>query len=217
MLLYGSTNSGHSYKVRSFLLLTETAHQYQWIDLATPRPERPAEFVAAAKFGEVPVLLDQGRILCQSNAILMHLAQTTRRLCGDASQWQAIVEWLFWETNRIGFSVPNLRFSLLWAPQAPEVMTYLRQRALADLQTLDGVLARSEYLLPGAATIADISCSAYLFWLAQCGIPENEFPHVQRWLNCLRSLPGWLHPDDAMQPTPRQGVRASTPAKATPT
>lgn len=202
MLLYGSTNSGHSYKARSFLLLSETAHKYQWIDLATPRPERPAEFVAASKFGEVPVLVDQGRVFCQSNAILLHLAQRTQRFCGDASDWQSIVEWLFWETNRIGFSVPNLRFSLLWAPQAPDVMTYLHQRAIVDLQTLERALSSTEYLLRCGPTIADISCSAYLFWLAQCGIPQDEFPNVQRWLYCLRSLPGWVHPDEAMKPAP---------------
>lgn len=43
MLLYGSTDSGHSYKVRSFLLLCDLAHEYRWVDLDKPRPERLAE------------------------------------------------------------------------------------------------------------------------------------------------------------------------------
>lgn len=202
MLLYGSTDSGHSYKVRSFLLLSDTAHEYHWIDLATPRAERPADFVAVSKFGEVPVLLDQGRALCQSNAILIYLAQQTQAFCGAEHEWQSILEWLCWETNRIGFSVPNLRYALLWSAQSPAVIAYLRQRALADLQVLDQTLSASEFLLPSGATIADISCSAYLFWLAQIGIAEAEFPNIARWLSTLRALPGWLHPDLAMQPKP---------------
>jgi glutathione S-transferase len=200
MLLYGSTDSGHSYKVRSFLLLSGLAHQYRWIDLGTPRNERPPEFVAASKFGEVPVLIADGHALCQSNAILVYLAQRTGLFAGHPSEWQAVLEWLSWETNRIGFSVPNLRFALLWAKQPPEVVAYLRSRAEADLKTLDAFLSSSEYLLPSGPTVADISSSAYLFWLSQASLSEAKYPNVQRWLSSLRSLPRWCHPDEALKP-----------------
>jgi glutathione S-transferase len=201
MLLYGSTDSGHSYKVKSFLLLSRTPHDYRWIALDTPRSERPAEFIAASKFGEVPILVDEGAAFCQSNAILVHLAQRTGAFRGNQSEWGAVLEWLFWETNRIGFSVPNLRFSLRWVPQPPEVLVYLRARAIADLQTLNEVLTSSEFLLPSGPTIADLSCSAYLFWLSQTGIPEEDFPSVSRWLRSLRALSGWIHPDQALKPS----------------
>ncbi|WP_199189521.1 glutathione S-transferase family protein [Trinickia dabaoshanensis] len=198
MLLYGNSESGHSYKVRSFLLLANVEHEYRWIDLNTPRSKRPADFVAASKFGEVPVLVDEGRAMCQSNAILVYLAQKFGVFGGGSSQWQSVLEWLSWETNRIGFSVPNLRFSLRWDEQPPDVMSYLRGRAMADLRTLDQFLSSSEYLLQAGPTIADISCSAYLFWLSQAGIAEAEFPHVQRWLSSLSRLRGWQHPDEAL-------------------
>lgn len=200
MELFGSTDSGHSFKVRSYLQLAGLAHDYHWIDLDQPRNERPADFQAASKFGEVPVLIDDGRALCQSNAILIHLARKTQRFAGEASEWPGVLEWLFWETNRIGFSIPNLRFSLLWVKQPPDVLAYLRQRAEADLRVLDGFLADSAYLLPSGPTIADISCSAYLFWLSQTGLSEDPYPHVHRWLADVRSLPGWCHPDEALKP-----------------
>jgi|SRR5579864_3829839 len=81
---------------------------YQWMDLNTPRHKRPVEFVAASKFGEVPALVDGGTALCLSNATLMHLAQRTNVFRGEEPEWQTILEWLLWETNRIGFSIPNL-------------------------------------------------------------------------------------------------------------
>lgn len=198
MRLYGSTNSGHSYKVRSFLLLAGVAHDYHWVDLNKPRTERCAEFVATSKFGEVPVLIDEGRTLCQSNAILMYLAQKTQQYAGHPNEWQAVLEWLSWETNRIGFSVPNLRYSLLWAKQPSDVLAYLRNRAVSDLKALDTFLSSSEYLLPSGPTIADISCSAYLFWLSQAGLAEAEHPNLQRWLADMRNLPRWCHPDEAL-------------------
>jgi glutathione S-transferase len=199
MLLYGSTDSGHSYKVRSFLLLAGIAHEYRWIDLSKPRTERPPDFVAASKFGEVPVLVDDGHALCQSNAILVYLMQKTRQFSGHASERQAVLEWLSWETNRVGFSVPNLRFALLWQKQPDEVLAFLRRRAQADLRTLDSFLSSSEYLLPSGLTVADISSSAYLFWLSQVGVSESDYPQIQRWLSALRTFPGWCHPDEALK------------------
>ena len=202
MQLYGSTNSGHSFKVRSFLLLAGLEHEYRWIDLNKPRAERPQDFVVASKFGEVPVLLDKGHTLCQSNAILIYLAQRYQSFIGQAGEWQAVLEWLSWETNRIGFSVPNLRYALLWAKQPLEVLAYLRARAEVDLNTLESFLSSSEYLVPSGPTIADISCSAYLFWLSQVGFSAAEYPNVMRWLSALSALPRWCHPDKALKAEP---------------
>lgn len=201
MLLYASTDSGHSFKVRSFLLLTGQAHRYRWIDLALPRAQRPPDFVAASRFGEVPVLVDDGHTLCQSNAILIHLAQKTGRFAGQPSEWQTVLEWLCWESNRIGFSVPNLRYALRWDPQPADVMRYLCQRAEADLATLEAALSTSRYLLPSGPTVADLSCSAYLYWLSQAGLSDAAHPALRRWLGDLSRLPGWQHPDQALSPT----------------
>lgn len=198
LLLYGSPDSGHSYKVRLMLLLTATPHCYQRIALNVPRAERPAAFFAASRYGEVPVLVDGGVAWCQSNAILLHLAQRTGAFGGLPTEHGDVLQWLFWEANRIGFSVPNLRFARHWAPQPSAVMAYLRDRALADLQTLDAALARSEFLLPSGPTIADLACSAYLFWLDQAGFAPSAHREVARWLHTLRALPGWAHPDEAL-------------------
>jgi glutathione S-transferase len=198
MIFYGSTGSGHSFKVRSFLLQAGIAHDYRWVDLSLPRPDRAPDFVAASQFGEVPVLIDEGRALCQSNAILIYLAQTYGQFCGPAQSWQSVLEWLSWESNRVGFSVPNLRYALRHVAQPPDVLAYLERRAISDLAVLDAVLAKSEFLACAQPTIADISCSAYLFWLDQAGLSVAAYPHIARWLSALSSGPGWAHPDIAL-------------------
>ena len=200
--LFGSTDSGHSYKVRLFLLLTQTAHEYRWVDLSLPPTERGESFAQSSKFGEVPVLLDDAYTLCQSNAILQYLAQKTQKLCGTTqADWLAIVECLAWEANRVGFSVPNLRFAMLWphlSAQPQEVLAYLRRRVLVDLDTLDRALSKSEYLLPSGFSIADISCAAYLFWLDQMDVDVADYPQIARWLAAIRQQLHWSHPDEAM-------------------
>ncbi len=198
LLLYGAVDSGHSYKVRLLLLLTRTPHRYQRIALDVSRADRPAAFVAASRYGEVPVLVEGDVAWCQSDAILLHLAQRTGAFGGLPGEHGAVVQWLFWEANRIGFSVPNLRFARRWAPQPAQVMAYLRDRAEADLQTLDATLARNEFLVPSGPTVADLACSAYLFWLDQAGFAPTAYQEVARWLNALRALPGWTHPDEAL-------------------
>jgi glutathione S-transferase len=199
MLLYGHEDSGHAYKVRLFLLMAQVDHRYQRIDLSLPRAERPAAFQTASQFGEVPVLVDGGQVLCQSNAILMHLAQKTGLFAGAEGEWQRVVEWLCWETNRINFSLPNLRFARRWVPQPEPVITFLTQRALADLSTLNHHLANQAFLVPSGFSVADISCASYLHWIDEAGLDAQPFPHVRRWLSDMRQLPHWQHPYLAQQ------------------
>ena len=205
MKLYGNTYSGHSYKVRLFLLLNEIEHEYQYVSLSLPREQRMPEFVKLSQFGEVPVLVDGETVLCQSNAILQYLAKKTQKMCGaNSADWQAITEWLCWEANRIGMSLPNLRYMTLWDKQASvEVLGYFKQRLLNDLGTLDGFLSQSEFLLSSGVSIADMSCSGYLFWLEQANLSVADYPNIDRWLKSIAQLPHWLHPDEAMIGTER--------------
>lgn len=145
-----------------------------------------------------------GLALCQSNAILMHLAQQYSGLAGTPGQWPLVMQWLGWEANRIGFSLPNLRLARRWAPQPADVDAWLLRRTLADLAVLDEALMPGPWLLPGGApTIADLSCAAYLPWLDQAGLPLTDYPAIARWLAALAALPGWRHPDQALAPDAR--------------
>jgi len=198
--LYGNVASGHSYKVRLFLLLAGVEHQYCHVDLDVPLAERAPDFIAASKFGEVPVVVVDGASVCQSNAILALLATRYDALRGRPSEWSAVLEWLSWEANRIGFSVPNLRHALRWHPQPPPVLEFLRERAAADLAGLDHELATSEFLVGSGVTVADLSCAGYLYWIHEAGLSLDRHAHVQRWLERIARLPGWQHPDRAMQP-----------------
>jgi glutathione S-transferase len=202
LILYGNRESGHSYKVRLMLALTHTPHEYRPVDLQFPRDQRPAEFRGVSKFGEVPVLVDRGQAYVQSNAILLHLAQRTMKFYGrDSVDHDQIREWLFWEANRIGFSVPNLRFALRSAPNAkPEVLDWIRARALADLARMNSEFLERKFLLGDIPTVADIACCGYLFWADQAGLDLAYWPQVQRWLADISALPGWQHPYDLMVP-----------------
>jgi glutathione S-transferase len=198
LVLYGSRESGHSYKVKLALTLLDLPHEYREVDLRVPHARRPSDFRELSRFGEVPVLVDNGSALAQSNSILAHLARSTGRLGGELSP-NLVSQWLFWEANRIGFSVPNLRATLTYARETPsQVRDWLRARAVTDLGLLDDELGSNPYLLGSEVTVVDIACCAYLFWPEQAGLDLAEWPRVTRWLERIRLLPGWASPYDLL-------------------
>lgn len=196
-VLYGNRDSGHSYKVSLMLALAGIAHDYHEIDLTVPRAARPEPFRSLAKFGEVPLLLDDGHPYVQSNAILLHLAEYTGAFGGGSRQrLKRVREWLFWEANRIGFSLANLRYNLKFsmAGAATDGHGMLRQRFAADIATLEAELADGRaFILDDHASVADISLCGYMYWAEQAEVtmPRN----VQRWLERISALPGWRHPN----------------------
>ncbi len=197
ILLYGAAQSGHSYKVVMALTLGGIPHGYVAIDLGLPRDRRPAAFRAASAYGEVPVLVENGAALAQSNAILLHLARRHGRFgAGDEAGWDRITQWLCWEANRIGFSVPNLRFARKLGADLP--VAWLEARARTDLDRLDEALGDRDFICGAACTIADLSLAGYLFWLDQAELDIARWPAVAAWLGRIRALPGWIAPDEAL-------------------
>jgi glutathione S-transferase len=193
--LYGAQQSGHSYKVRLFLLLTETAHTYTSVDISIPRDQRPADFQRISPFGEVPVLRDGDQVLAQSNAILLHLARKIGRLgAADEPGWDVITSWLFWEANRIGRSYPNLRYCRLFDTTAdPALVAWFQSTAEADLTRLNDELSNKPFLC-GDFTVADLSCAGYLLYGDHVGLDMTRWPFVEAWLQRIRELPRWQNP-----------------------
>lgn len=202
LTLYANRESGHSYKVALFLALTATPYRYVAVDLKTPRENRPEDFRAVSRFGEVPVLVtEEGEALCQSNAILAHLAWSTGRFgARDVSGWRRIHEWLSWETNRIGFSLPNLRFERRFSTDPdPAVVGWLASRVHEDLDRIEAEFDEGHAFLVGdTLTIADLACAAYLFWADQAAIDLANWPAVGHWLERIAAAPGWRAPYDLL-------------------
>ena len=198
LVLYGNRESGHSYKVKLALTLLELPHEYREVDLRVSHAQRSSDFRELSPYGEVPVLVENGVPLAQSNAILAHLARSTGRLGGQLDP-DLVTQWLFWEANRVGFSVPICALRHLARETPSQVADWLRARAVADLARLEVELGSSPYLLGLDVTVVDIACCAYLFWPEQAGLDLLEWPNVTRWLDRIRRLSGWAAPYDLLR------------------
>jgi glutathione S-transferase len=200
-ILYCHRESGHSYKVALALTLIGVPFEQRPVDLNLPRPERAEDFRRASMFGEVPALVDEdGLAVCQSNAILDHVARRHHALDGATPAAKTRVrEWLAWEANRIAMSLPHLRFSRRFTPAGEALEAYWPGRMRADLDRLDLALRVEPFLVGAAPTIADVSCCGYLFWADQAEVDLTPWPAVTAWLGRIRSLPRWQAPYDLLE------------------
>ncbi|MEM9008205.1 MAG: glutathione S-transferase family protein [Cyanobacteria bacterium P01_F01_bin.86] len=201
MKLYGHPDSGHAYKVKLCLEVAGISHDYAEIDIFSERQSRPAEFKNNARFYEVPLLLDQGKAYVQSDAILIYLA-TQYKILGaeDEGTFNRCVEWLFWEANKIGMCLPQLRASQKFEEfkLTEGAQQWLMARYLHDIQILETELADGrKFIMGDSPTIADFSLCGYLYFLDEVALTAPQF--VQGWLARIANLQGWMHPYDLLR------------------
>ncbi len=194
--LYSNHNSGHSYKVALMLELNAAPFEICEVNLSTPKAEREASFLEYSTYGEVPVLVCEEGAICQSNHILLYLAE---KLCAMGGQTvleqRKVREWLFWEANRVGFSVPNLRYYSKFFDGFPkENRDFLMRRVVADMTVLSEALQDRPFLIGNTLTIADLSCCGYLYWLDEADIDVSASPHIKAWLGRIAAHPRWCPP-----------------------
>lgn len=199
--LFGHKDSGHAYKVRLCLSLNQIEHDYEVVDIWQARDQRQTEFQQNAKFQEVPLLIDNGQAMAQSDAILVHLATQHGAFDNNNPETlQSCLEWLFWEANKIGLCLPQLRYAKRFAPDefTPGALQWLNQRYEHDVGILEKELSDGRpFILGERPSIADCSLCGYLFFAdeAELTVP----PAVQRWLTSISELTGWQHPYELMQ------------------
>jgi glutathione S-transferase len=199
MRLYDYAASANCYKARLLLALLDRPYERVAIDIFAGDTLTDA-FAALNPARETPVLeLDDGEVVTQSNAILWALAEGTAWLPGDAIARGQVVQWLFFEQERVMSGIGGARFRIITG-RAPE----LAQRRLAlgrsALEMLEARLAGREWLVGDAPSVADVANFAYAHVAPEAGL---EIPGaVTSWLDRVRALPGFVndlrpYPDNA--------------------
>jgi glutathione S-transferase len=192
--VYGLRTSGNCYKVQ--LLLDLLGRPYRWIDTdSAAGATRTPAFLALNPNGKVPLLvLEDGRRLAESNAILCFLAEGSPYLPADAWERARTLQWLFFEQYSHEPCIAVARFVRRWlsptdARQA-EVPALLERGARA-LDVMEDHLAREPFFSGGAFGIADIALFAYTHCAAEGGFDLSRWPHIGAWLERVRAQAGF--------------------------
>jgi glutathione S-transferase len=181
--IYGDRISGNC--MRICFVAEKLGIPYQWIEISVLKGEtRTPEFLAVNPSGQVPVVVFRdGRILAQSNAIMLYLAEGTSLIPTDAYERALMMQWLFWEqySHETAIAVRRFHKSYLKKPES-EIDPSLKPRGERALSMMDRHLADRRYFVGDRITLADIALVAYTRWADEADFDLANWPHVRHWV-----------------------------------
>ena len=194
VLLYNSPMSGNCYKVR--LLLAHLGIPYETQEVSVVDRSNRRELLGRLNPAlRVPtVVLDDGRALAESNAILWYFGEGTRFVPDDKYERAQVLQWMFFEQYEIEPALAVVRFWRSYsgtpeklAPDRRDELVKSGNRALAALERhLDG----REWVVGDGMTIADISLYAYTHVAREGGFDLEPYPNARAWQQRLAAEPG---------------------------
>ena len=197
MLLYNSQVSGNCYKVRllfSHLGVDYDKHEVDVID-RSGRRELLGELNPALR---VPTLvLDDGRSLGESNAIISYFAEGTEYLPEDRFERAQVLQWLFFEQYSHEPYIAVARFwRIAGITPAPDDLQAKERGGRAALEALDRRLTDNHYLVGDKYSIADIALYAYTHVAPEGGFELEPYPGIRAWLARVATQPGHVQITD---------------------
>ncbi|HEY4916224.1 MAG TPA: glutathione S-transferase family protein [Solirubrobacteraceae bacterium] len=192
MLLYNSQVSGNCYKVRLIAAHLGLHYERREVDVIdrSNRRELLGDLNPALR---VPTLvLDDGRSLAESNAILWYLARGSSYLPDDEFERAKVMQWLFFEQYSHEPYIAVVRFwvAVAKAPPSQEELDAKRAGGYTALQAMERHLAEREFLVAERYTIADIALYAYTHVAQEGGFDLSGLPAVRAWLKRVAEQPG---------------------------
>ncbi|MFL5927890.1 MAG: glutathione S-transferase family protein [Gaiellaceae bacterium] len=186
MLLYNSQVSGNCYKVRLLLAHLGTEYDRREVDVAD-RSNRPELLGGLNPSLRVPTLvLDDGRALGESGAILWFFGEGTRFVPTGAYERAQVLQWMFFEQYDHEPALAVVRFWLAYSGRPKEEFAdRLPERMTAGYRALDALerhLDGRAWLVGDGMTLADIALYAYTHVAQDGGFELDGYPWIRAWL-----------------------------------
>jgi glutathione S-transferase len=193
VLLYDSPASGNCYKVRLLLAHLGVEYGRQDIDVVD-RSDRRELLGSLNPALRVPTLvLDDGRPLAESNAILCYFGEGRRFVPGDRYERAQVMQWLFWEQYEHEPAIAVARFLKTYSGQ-PHVWGQKRIELAARgervLDTMERHLDGRDWFVGDSLSLADIALYAYTHVADEGGFSLDGNPATRRWLARVAAEPG---------------------------
>jgi len=199
MLLYDSPVSGNCFKVRLLLSHLGIPYERRTVDVAD-RSGRLELLGGLNPALRVPTLvLDDGRALAESGAILWYFGDGTRFVPTDPYERAQVLQWMFFEQYDHEPAIAVVRFWLVYSGRPEVFADRVEERTAAGYRALDALecgLEGRDWLVGGGMTLADIALYAYTHVAHEGGFDLDRYPAISSWLERVASEPGHV-PIDA--------------------
>ena len=191
--LYDSAVSGNCYKVRLLFALLGVEYERRPLSVVD-KSDREAVLGDLNPGLRVPtVILEDGRPLGESGAILWYFADGTQYVPSDPFDRAKVLQWMFFEQYS---HEPYIAVARNWLMHdltpSPEALAERQWGGYVALDALERGLADGRDFLAGAFSIADIALYAYTHVAHQGGFDLSGYPRIRAWIDCVAAQPGYV-------------------------
>jgi glutathione S-transferase len=186
--VYGDPTSGNCLKVKWVADVLEIPTV--WNDISVVAGEaRTPEFLRLSPAAKVPIIvLGDGRVLSESNAIILYLADGSRLIPEDPFERGRMLQWMFWEQYSHEPYIAGRRFQLAYLKRPVEDLDpKLQERGEQALRLMEETLERSPFMAGEALTLADIALVAYTRMAGEGGFSLAAYPAIRTWITSVES------------------------------
>ncbi|WP_279482110.1 glutathione S-transferase family protein [Aureimonas sp. SK2] len=193
--IHGMQDSGNCYKPRLMMALLGRPFRHNEVSTRDGSTRTP-DFLARNPVGQCPLLeLEDGRVLAESNAILVFLGEGSPFLPADPFARAQTLRWMFFEQNQHELNIAGRRSLTVYPERAaaatPERMALTLESGNRALGVMETHLTGAPFFGGMAPTVADIALYPYTASAPEGGFDLAAFPAVQSWLARIESLPGF--------------------------
>jgi glutathione S-transferase len=199
VLLYDSAVSGNCYKVR--LLLAHLGIPYERRGLSVVDRSNRADVLGGLNPAlRVPtVVLDDGRALGESGAILWYFGEGTRFVPEGRYERAQMLQWMFFEQYDHEPALAVVRFWLAYSGRPETFADRLEERTAAGYRALDAMeryLDGRRFFVGDALSLADIALYAYTHVAHEGAFELEPYPAIRAWLDRVAAEPGHVPIED---------------------
>ena len=192
MLLYDSPVSGNCYKARLILAYRGLEFERRTMDVAD-RSDRSDVLGGLNPALRVPTLiLDDGRPLAESGAILWYFGEGTELVPEDPYERAQVLQWMFFEQYDHEPSIAVVRFWVAYSGRPQAFAARIEERTAAGYRALDAMeqhLDGREFLVGMSPTLADLALYAYTHVAPEGGFDLSGYPAIGAWLERVAAMP----------------------------
>jgi glutathione S-transferase len=194
VLLYDSPVSGNCYKVRLLFAHLGIEYQRRGLDVAD-RSDRPEVLGGLNPSLRIPTLvLDDGRALGESGAILWYFGEGTRFVPEDRYERAQVLQWMFFEQYDHEPAIAVVRFWVAYSGRPEAFADRLEERMAAGYKALDAMEQHlgggRNYFVGSRLSLADICLYAYTHVAPEGGFELDRYPSIRAWIDRVASEPG---------------------------
>jgi glutathione S-transferase len=184
LTLYDHPRSGNCHKVRLFLSMLALPYRSVFVDVL-PGANHEKWFDDINPLQQIPVLVDDGFTIQDSQAILVYLAKRydNQWFSDDAREAGQIVEWLSFAAKEVANGPQASRLFYI-ADEGIDIEA-AQSEGRRVLAILNRRLADRRWLCLDRPTIADIACFPYVGLAREGKLPLDEHTQGRRGLTAL--------------------------------